>query len=379
MESQDKEKEYEDNVWEIYHKEWATASGEKRIELNNRMRRWQELVKNGWTPSQAYIRVMEEESDTPQRLIPSAKKAKTKTTRYLLLTLASVLVLAISLVIFAQSSAPTLEPAPTSVQQSEPPPETVENSRYIYEDGAIHVGADEKPIELINNPAATNPTYAELVAFIKEDTTDSKVYSEGVEWRGKIIFPRVCADFAEEVHNNAEAKGIRAAWVGIDFRGGGEGHALNAFETIDRGLVYVDCTGAGLGERLRQILEASSSHTATPKPTSQDSIAYVEIGKEYGRIDIAKAKSPSYSFYDEYKQKWQESDMLLSEYNEEVVQYNQEIEGKVYYEGSPELARIEAWEARIEEKKRVIVKLAEELGDFWFEPLGIVEDIYIHW
>jgi len=53
----------EHNVWEIYRKEWETASPEKRAELNKRMLRWQELMKNGWTASQAYIRVMEEESD----------------------------------------------------------------------------------------------------------------------------------------------------------------------------------------------------------------------------------------------------------------------------------------------------------------------------
>ncbi len=63
MESQDKKDEYEHNVWEIYRKEWATASEEKRIELNKRIFRWQELIKNGLTASQAYYRVMQEESN----------------------------------------------------------------------------------------------------------------------------------------------------------------------------------------------------------------------------------------------------------------------------------------------------------------------------
>ncbi len=278
-----------------------------------------------------------------------------------------------------------------------------ENPRYIYEDGAIHVGADGKPIELIPNPNATNPTYAELVAFINEDTTDSKPYL-----KGETTLARVCADFAEDVHNNAETKGIRAAWVSIDFIGGGDGHAINAFETTDRGLVYVDCTGASLGERLRQILEDSSSQTPSSKPTSRDSIAYVEIGKEYGCIDIDKAKSPSYVFYDEYKQKWQERDSLIIEYKSEVAKYNREIQArkarleekkqmvdrayieKEYQEYemliddyNNEVAKynreIEAWEARLEETERVIIKLVEELGDSYFKPLGIVEDIYIHW
>ena len=264
-----------------------------------------------------------------------------------------------------QQTPPTQTPAETQT--------ITENPKYIYEDGAIHVGADGEPIELINNPNATNTTYAELVAFIIEDTSDSKVYGEGVESLGKIILARVCADFAEDVHNNAEAKGIRAAWVSIEFSGGGDGHALNAFETTDRGLVYIDCTGASVVEHLQQSLEASS------KPMSRDKIAYIEIGKEYGVVDITIAKSPLYSFYDEYKQKRYEYQKLLYDYNEEIKQYNREIEGKIYYEGSSELARIEVWEAKLEEKSQVLNQLAEELGDFWFEPLGIVEDVFIRW
>ncbi len=59
------EKEYKHSVWEIYRRAWATASPEKRTELNKRMLRWQELMKSGQTPSQAYYRVMEEESGKP--------------------------------------------------------------------------------------------------------------------------------------------------------------------------------------------------------------------------------------------------------------------------------------------------------------------------
>ena len=69
MESQDNEKEYERSVWEIYRKEWETASPEKKVGLNKRMRRWQELMKNGWTAQQAYVQVMGEGTDTPQKLI----------------------------------------------------------------------------------------------------------------------------------------------------------------------------------------------------------------------------------------------------------------------------------------------------------------------
>lgn len=133
---------------------------------------------------------------------------------------------------------------------------------YIYNThGKIEVGGDGEPIELINNPNATNPTYAELLAFIKEDRTDEYSYIVGPP---KIAY--VSSDFAETVHNNAEAAGIRAAWVGIEIEGETEGQALNAFETTDIGLVYIDC------ER------------------GKDSRAYVEIGKRYAIADIDDAK-----------------------------------------------------------------------------------------
>ncbi|HID42535.1 MAG TPA: hypothetical protein EYP30_01960 [Archaeoglobaceae archaeon] len=44
------------------------------------------------------------------------------------------------------------------------------------------------------------------------------------------------------LHNNAEVNGIRAGFVEIDLVGR-EPHALNVFNTTDRGIVFVDCTG----------------------------------------------------------------------------------------------------------------------------------------
>lgn len=43
---------------------------------------------------------------------------------------------------------------------------------HIYIDGKIVVGGDGEPIKLINNPNATDPTYAELLAFLEADQTD---------------------------------------------------------------------------------------------------------------------------------------------------------------------------------------------------------------
>ncbi len=96
------------------------------------------------------------------------------------------------------------------------------------------VGADGHTITLENNLSARNPTYQQLLAFLESDITDTVEYDDSTF---------VCADYAEKVHNNAEAAGISCAWVAVDFDGvGGNDHACNAFNTVDKGLVYVDCT-----------------------------------------------------------------------------------------------------------------------------------------
>jgi len=116
--------------------------------------------------------------------------------------------------------------------------EEVSNSKHVYVDGAVLVGADGHWITLENNPDAIDPTWAGLKDFLASDTTDRQTYS---------FSSFVCADFAEMLHNNAEAAGIRAAYVVVDLGPSAYypmsgGHALNAFDTTDRGLVYIDCT-----------------------------------------------------------------------------------------------------------------------------------------
>ena len=227
---------------------------------------------------------------------------------------------------------------------------TTKNPNYIY-NNAIAVRADGQPIELINNPKATDPTYAELVSFIKADTTDQLTYVDGV---------RVCADFAESVHNNAEARGIKAAWVGINFTDGGQGHAVDAFETTDRGLVFVDCTGG-------------------KDPGASDKIAYLEKGKVLGFILLDYADSVSYSFYEYYAQDWQKLTELQRAYNTDVSRYNLEIKGKKYVNGSTAWKQIQAWKSRLVAQEKVIDKLSVELGKTSLKPMGIVSNIFIRW
>ena len=120
-------------------------------------------------------------------------------------------------------------------------------------------------IVLINNKNAKNTTYTELITFLKSDNTDEFPYQntlsligfyygeaedkidldyikEIIDGTKKPASPKVCADFAERLHNNAEMAGIRCGYVIID----SINHALNVFETTDKGLVYIDDTGTFL-------------------------------------------------------------------------------------------------------------------------------------
>ncbi len=71
--------------------------------------------------------------------------------------------------------------------------------------------------------------YKELKAFLAEDRTDSNEYISG-EYS--------CFDFAAALNNSAEAYGIRAAYVSI--RSEKWAHALVAFDTVDRGVVFIE-------------------------------------------------------------------------------------------------------------------------------------------
>jgi len=112
---------------------------------------------------------------------------------------------------------------------------------YILNHGDLHphkgviyyAGADGNKITLAHHENATDVTYSKVMQFIESDTTDQIPFQ-------KEKF--TCGDHAELVQNNAENTGIRCAWVSIDFEWGGNGHACNAFNTTDRGLVFIDCT-----------------------------------------------------------------------------------------------------------------------------------------
>ena len=316
MESQDKEKEYEHSVWEIYRREWATASREKRIELNKRMLRWQELMRNGLTASQAYYKVMEKESDYRVIQEESGKSrsysfwAKMGKAPFVILGLALVAAIVYSVIITGDRNAlntelesvqsvlastqselsstkqtlastqselsstkqtlastqselsstkQTLASTQSNLTTTKQTLASTQQQLAVAQETlgglgiTLSTSKDRYGVPLIDNPTATNPTWSQLKTFLSQDQTEKHTYIKDVY---------DCTEFSRDVHNNAEAAGIRVAVVHVDFKNEIVGHALNAFLTSDYGLVYVDCT------------------------EDPDTIARVKTGKKYRAVEL---------------------------------------------------------------------------------------------
>jgi len=160
---------------------------------------------------------------------------------------------------------------PTGDEAGEKPTQSEGTTKPVSVGRAILVGGDGHIITLRNNPNAANPSWADLKSFLLGDDTDRLRYD---------FTTFVCADFAEKVHNNAEEAGIKAALVTIrlgpcSYYPIGGGHALNAFETTDRGLVFIDCTSSNQG-------------------MNADKTVIVEVGKDY----VPRSIFPEPGWYD---------------------------------------------------------------------------------
>lgn len=227
-----------------------------------------------------------------------------------------------------------------------------------------YVKAVGNSVHLVNNPDSRNVTFAELKSFILSDDTDDGLYVEGV---------RMCGDFAEELHNNAEQEGIKSAFVAIHFKDESIGHALNAFNTTDLGLVYIDCTGRGLKE-----IEEGNLFAGEEPLYECDSIAYIEKGSQYGIVSIDRARSLDYDFYVDYAESCKQLATMLDEYNSEVEAFNEALGGRTFL-AEPEYSEFKAWESEIDSMKQELEEMFETTGHYWAEPLGTVDTVKIYW
>jgi flagellar motility protein MotE (MotC chaperone) len=134
-------------------------------------------------------------------------------------------------------------------------------------------------IILINQASAEDPTWEELLAFLKEDKTDKNLYVPG-EYE--------CGNFAQDLHNNAEARGIRCAFVAVHFYDA-PAHALNAFKATDRGLVYIDDTGdqyRRYAADLDKLVELSKDEVYSPSFLFPDYIVLIPQDMKVKSIEI---------------------------------------------------------------------------------------------
>lgn len=270
------------------------------------------------------------------------------------------------------------------------PFEIVDYGDYEIKTLKYEIKSSGSPVRLFNYKDAKDPSWEELVNFIEEDSTDKQPYIDD-------LFD--CNDFAEMLHNNAEAAHIRAAWVGIFYIGEEYGHALNAFSTSDKGLVYVDCTGFGFFKDIDIVNE--------DEYCSCDRIAYVLNGSEYGLISLDEVESSEYWSYENYIEKWISYwldidlyDAKMREYNRSVEAYKRDIEiyekmigDRTYISDSDEYERLSKMYKSIKLKEDMLersensldglynelVEQEDEIGYCYWKSLGVVSNIEIYW
>lgn len=102
-----------------------------------------------------------------------------------------------------------------------------------------HTGIIRNGSEVIlhNNPAAKPRSWNEIIEFVKNDDTNTRAYTD--EWN--------CIEYAAQLHDRAESSGFKAGIVILDLMNpekpdAKSAHMLNAFQSSDRGVVYVDNT-----------------------------------------------------------------------------------------------------------------------------------------
>lgn len=162
-----------------------------------------------------------------------------------------------------------------------------------------------------------NISWDELKGFLRLDKTNELVYNED-------RFD--CTGFALKLYENARLLGIKSGFVEVEFENESYGHILNAFQT-DKGIIFIDVTGNENG-------------------TGTDKVAYIQIGKAYGVIDIGSLKERlakcdvscesmakglsyielydvfSYTYFEKYYECVEFYEKCVDVYNAEVEKYN---------------------------------------------------------
>ena len=212
--------------------------------------------------------------------------------------------------------------------------------------------------------------WEELKQFVKHDKTDSREY---------ILNKFDCEGYAINLRDHANTHGYQCAYVSIGFEKGVSGHTLNAFDTKDYGLIYID-------------------------NTEQDAVGYLQTNRTYGTIAIDSVRKTvidtsmdpeefylpishtefsgnifEYGYYQDYLERYQFYSDSRDACNKEIDSYNVEIE-RYGQEGSA-LTRIElnSWAEKLDMWVDNLDALLAELGPVRTEEQDLVETIEIYW
>ena len=196
----------------------------------------------------------------------------------------------------------------------------------IYQERLPIVNMAGQNVVINDHGDAVDPSFKELIKFLSVDLTENQNY----------VYPvYTCGDFAAHLHDEAEKQGIKCGVVGVKLNttlkenmsgtlnmsnypppyssyDTCRGHAFNAFNTTDMGMVYVDSTGITVEEK-----EVGN------KPS--DMIVYAREGEELGEIQVDQAESLDYSYFKGKEGKYLKYLNLVDEYNSAAELLNWEI------------------------------------------------------
>jgi hypothetical protein len=228
---------------------------------------------------------------------------------------------------------------------------------------------------------ASDQNWATVMRFLETDPTYQILYD----------YPNfVCSDFAKKLHDDAEKQGIRCGIVRINFtnysfdprwntpRSGSlstpvieqtdshnADHAVDVFNTTDRGLIYVDETNDGI--------------------TGMIKIGYLEQGQEYNslqlsKIDLSRSDCFNNSYYETIKNRYFNYINRINDYNDRVTDYNQQVS---YYNSiggapGPIYDSLQNLGKSLEQDK-VLLDTCEESTWKMTYPRGYVNQFYVYW
>ena len=129
---------------------------------------------------------------------------------------------------------------------------------------SCYVNPNGKPVKLLHNKNAIHPTFEQLMEFLAIDQTEKLQYIPG---------QFVCSNFAETLQHNAMKAGYKCGWVAINFKDGSPSHSCNAFNTVDKGVIFIDCSGG-----YDTIVELSPHNTYISRTINSD-VRHIPMGE----------------------------------------------------------------------------------------------------